>query len=66
MYWRNVSVGRNKGNQVEDEPVLCFCSPYSEDELTAHFEGQIPMLIEAQHIPLNAAQIASCKETVGC
>lgn len=65
-YLRKMSVLGNKGDQVEDEPVLCYFSPYSEDELTAHFEGLIPMPIQVQHISLNVGQTASCMETVGC
>lgn len=57
---------RNKGHQVEDEPVLRSFNPYSADELTAHFEGLIPILIQVQHISLNARKIASCMGTVGC
>ena len=48
MYLRKISVLGNKGNQVEDEPVLCYFSPCSEDELIAHFEGLIPMLGKLQ------------------
>jgi len=56
----------NKGNQVEDEHVLCYFSPYLEDERTGHFEGLIPMVIQVQRISLNAGQNAHCMETVGC
>lgn len=44
IFEENVSSRGKKGNQVEDKPVLCYFSPYSEDEPTARFEGPIPML----------------------
>lgn len=44
IFEENVSSRGKKGNQVEDKPVLCYFSPYSKDEPTAHFEGPIPML----------------------